>query len=441
VYFKKEAYIMANRGFIGFNRNELLQISAAWGGWILDGYTSIAYLLVFSYMSVLMFPKYLGYLALILTLLPVTFGAVARSFGSVLLGNFIGDRKGRKNLLSISIIGFSVLSAAIGLLPTYSQAGIASPILLYVLLFFDGIFAGAEYGGGTALSMESVRPEKREQAGAFVQSGFGTGYFLIVFVEIILLGMMGSSAFASYGWRILMLSSIIPGIITLIIRRLSKETKIFDEMKESNEIEKSPIRKMFKNSRNVAFGLMITSGLLFMNTATGAFYPVIGSVDFLNLGPGLLYALLVINFFSLIGVWSGGILARSFKDRRLPMLIFSVMFTVPTALFVIFGYTTNLMAFTIVFSIQLFLEALIFSALPVFLAESFSKKFRSTAIGLIYNGGAIFGGTAIVLLTAPAHIINIKTLWIIEMYIAGIVLILGLLFYKKQESTLDPINN
>ena len=206
---------MSENKFIGFTRNELLQVSAAWGGWILDGYTSIAYLLVFSYISVLIFPRYLGYLALILTLLPVTFGAAARSVGSVILGNFIGDRRGRKNLLSISIIGFSVLSAAIGLLPTYSQAGIASPILLYALLFLDGIFAGAEYGGGTALSMESVRPEKREQAGAFVQSGYGTGYFLIVFVEILLLRSMGSSAFASYGWRILMLTARIIKLISL----------------------------------------------------------------------------------------------------------------------------------------------------------------------------------------------------------------------------------
>ncbi|WP_337861199.1 MFS transporter [Ferroplasma sp.] len=426
---------------MGFTSNELLQISAAWGGWILDGYTSIAYLLVFSYMSVLIFPKYLGYLAIVLTLLPVTFGAAARSLGSVVLGNFIGDKKGRKNLLSISIVGFSVLSAAIGLLPTYSQAGIASPILLYALLFLDGIFAGAEYGGGTALSMESVRPEKREQAGAFVQSGFGTGYFLIVFVEILLLQFMGTSAFASYGWRILMLTAIIPGMITLVIRRLSHETKIFDEMKNSKEIAKSPAKQMFKNRRNIVFALMITSGLLFMNTATGSFYPVIGSADFLNLGSGLLYALLAINFFSLLGVWTGGILAKNFKDRRSPMIIFSLMFTIPTAIFVLFGYTTNIMAFTIVFSIQLFLEALIFSALPVFLAEAFSKKFRATAIGLIYNGGAIAGGTAIILLTAPAHIINIKTLWIVEMYIAGIILILGLVFYKKQENSGDPIEN
>ncbi len=432
---------MYKNKFMGFTSNELLQISAAWGGWILDGYTSIAYLLVFSYMSVLIFPKYLGYLAIVLTLLPVTFGAAARSLGSVVLGNFIGDKKGRKNLLSISIVGFSVLSAAIGLLPTYSQAGIASPILLYALLFLDGIFAGAEYGGGTALSMESVRPEKREQAGAFVQSGFGTGYFLIVFVEILLLQFMGTSAFASYGWRILMLTAIIPGMITLVIRRLSHETKIFDEMKNSKEIAKSPAKQMFKNRRNIVFALMITSGLLFMNTATGSFYPVIGSADFLNLGSGLLYALLAINFFSLLGVWTGGILAKNFKDRRSPMIIFSLMFTIPTAIFVLFGYTTNIMAFTIVFSIQLFLEALIFSALPVFLAEAFSKKFRATAIGLIYNGGAIAGGTAIILLTAPAHIINIKTLWIVEMYIAGIILILGLVFYKKQENSGDPIEN
>jgi MFS family permease len=424
---------------MGFTRNELLQISAALGGWIMDGYTSIAYLLVFSYMSVLIFPKYLGYLALVLTLLPVTFGAAARSVGSVILGNFIGDKRGRKNLLSISIIGFSLLSSAIGLLPTYSQAGIISPILLYILLFFDGIFAGAEYGGGTALSMESVRPEKREQAGAFVQSGYGIGYFLIVFVEIVLLHFIGTSAFASYGWRILMLTAIIPGIITLVIRRLSHETGVFEEMKNKREIAKSPAKQMFKNRTNMVFALMITSGLLFMDTATASFYPVIGSVDFLNLGSGLLYALLVINFVSLLGVWSGGILSKNFQDRRKPMLIFAIIFTIPTAIFVLFGYTRNLITFTIVFSIQLFLIALIFSALPVFLAESFSKKFRSTAIGVIYNGGAIFGGTAIVLLTAPAHIINIKTLWIIEMYIAGIILILGLIFYKKQEISEDPI--
>ena len=44
----KVEYIMSENKFIGFTRNELLQVSAAWGGWILDGYTSIAYLLVFS---------------------------------------------------------------------------------------------------------------------------------------------------------------------------------------------------------------------------------------------------------------------------------------------------------------------------------------------------------------------------------------------------------
>ena len=151
---------------MGLTFREMSQVLAAWGGWLIDGYTSIAYLLVAVDMSKIFFPANLGYLALILTLLPVTFGALARSVGSLVLGNFLGDRIGRKTLLTISILGFTLFSASKGLIPSYSEIGIVAPVLLYVILFIEGLFAGAEYGGGAALAMESVPAEKREPVGA-----------------------------------------------------------------------------------------------------------------------------------------------------------------------------------------------------------------------------------------------------------------------------------
>lgn len=419
---------------MGLTFREMSQVLAAWGGWLIDGYTSIAYLLVAVDMSKIFFPTNLGYLSLILTLLPVTFGAVARSVGSLVLGNFLGDRIGRKTLLTISILGFTLFSASKGLIPSYSEIGIFAPVLLYVILFIEGLFAGAEYGGGAALAMESVPAEKREPVGAFMQSGYGTGYFLIVFVDLMLTGLFGATNFAAYGWRYLFFTALIPGVLTFVIRFFSKETKVFRKMREEKEIVKSPAASMFRDSHvKLIYGLMITTGLLFINTATFSFYPILGGADFLNLGSGLLDALLLINFVSLIGVWSGGYLARKNRSRRLPMLVFSLVFSIPTAAFVILGYSSNILVFALVFSVQAFVEAMIFSALPAFLAETFSKKYRSTAVGLVYNGGAIFGGTAIVLLTAPAKIINLKLLWIIELYAASILLIAGLLLSRSYE--------
>ncbi len=419
---------------MGLTFRELSQVLAAWGGWLIDGYTSIAYLLVAVDMSKIFFPASLGYAALILTLLPVTFGAVARSVGSLVLGNFLGDRIGRKTLLTMSIIGFTLFSASKGLIPSYSQIGIFAPVLLYVILFTEGLFAGAEYGGGAALAMESVPPDKREPVGAFMQSGYGTGYFLIVFVDLLLTGIFGPANFAAYGWRFLFFTAVIPGALTFVIRAFSKETKVFKKMREDKEIVKSPAASMFRDSHvKLIYGLMITTGLLFINTATFSFYPILGGAGFLNLGSGLLDALLLINFVSLIGVWSGGYLARKSGSRRIPMLIFSLIFTVPSAAFVIFGYSSNIFVFAFVFSIQAFIEAMIFSALPAFLAETFSKKYRSTAVGLVYNGGAIFGGTAIVLLTAPAKLVNLKLLWIVELYVASALLVSGLLLSRSYE--------
>ena len=430
-------------GNIGLNWSTWKQILAAWGGWLLDGYTTIAFLLVVPVLTGLMFPG-LGYWALVLTLAPAAFGAVARVIGSTLLGNFIGDRVGRKTLLTLSILGFSLLTASIGLLPVYSQVGIAAPVLLYVILFGAGLFAGAEYGGGASLAMESVPRKKRDIVGAFVQSGFGTGYFLIVFVDLIILGTLGLQNFVLYGWRILFLTSVIPGLLTFVVRLVSRESPVFNEMKEKKEISNAPAVAMVKESyRRMIPVFLIMTGILFINTATFSFYPIFLSsthhYTFLNYSQASrLDALLIINFISLLGVWTGGIIASNNPSRRLPMLIFAIAFTIPSALFVYLGYTTDFNVFTLVFSIQAFMEAMIFSLLPAFLSETFSKRYRSTAVGIAYNSGAIIGGLAWVLFLIPLGILGmqyLRPLWSLELYIAGIVMILGLYLAKESRTS------
>ncbi len=428
-----KSFVNKDRIRDGIGTGTLKQIFAAWGGWLLDGYTSIAYLLVLYYLSNSIFPATLGYWRLVLTLGGGSFGAVARVFGSAFLGNFIGDKIGRKSLLTFSIVGFSVFTAAIGLVPSYQSVGLLAPVLVFVLVACAGLFAGAEYGGGASLAMESVPKEKRNFVGAFVQSGFGTGYFVVVLAYLVLLGLFGSS-FAVYGWRYLFLSALIPGFLTLIVRLISHESPVFKQMKETNDLARSPAVEMLVRKKfSLVPIIMLMTGLLFINTATFSFYPVIAGFYFLN-SPEYLYALLIINFVSLLGVWFGGVVLNRIPSRRRILMIFATVFTIPSALFVYFGYSSNFDAFTIAFSIQAFLEAMIFSLIPAFLSETFSKRFRTTAVGVTYNSGAILGGLALVLITLQAYFISLQLVWALNLYVAGLVMIAGLALMREPEN-------
>ncbi len=416
----------------GLNKQQWLSVLGAWSGWLMDGYTTIAYALVASTISTIFFPSTLTpVLALVATFGGFAVEALARPIGSLVFGNFIGDKLGRKNMLTATILGFSILAASKSILPSYASVGLFSPIILYIILFVEGMFAGAEYGGGTTLALENVPAQRRAFIGSFVQSGFGTGYFIISLVYSALYSIFGESGFVNIGWRILFATCIIPGILTLVIRLIAKETPVFDEMKKRGEILKVPLKDLFRTSYfQVMTGLMITSGLLYINTATFSFYPTVMSLEKISstlVGLGVA----VINLVSLFGVWFGGGIANFIGGRKRPMLIYSIIFLLSTYPILYFGLTHMFSIIVLVFSAQAFLEAMIFSTLPAFLAEQFSKRYRTTGVGFTYNGGAIAGGFAISLTLVTSTALGLLNAWFLNLLIAEIVMIIGILLSKE----------
>ncbi|HEV7359463.1 MAG TPA: MFS transporter, partial [Mycobacterium sp.] len=128
-------------------------------------------------------------------------GFGARPIGAVVSGHF-GDRLGRKAVLVVALLTMGLVTTAIGLLPTYAEAGLLAPALLAALRVLQGLAVGAEWGGAAVLSVEHAPPGRRGLFGSFTQLGSPAGMLLATSVFYLTRKACGDAAFLSFGWRI-----------------------------------------------------------------------------------------------------------------------------------------------------------------------------------------------------------------------------------------------
>src|SRR6202050_5158048 len=114
-------------------RQTRIAAASGWIGSALEYYDFFIYAtaasLVFPQMF---FPATNPTVAIVASLATYGVGYIARPIGAFVLGH-LGDTHGRKNVLLICLVLMGLSTMAVGLLPTYQQAGIWAPILLGVL--------------------------------------------------------------------------------------------------------------------------------------------------------------------------------------------------------------------------------------------------------------------------------------------------------------------
>lgn len=321
-------------------------------------------------------------------------GFIVRPLGAILFG-WMGDRYGRKNAMVVAVLMMAIPTGCIGLLPTYTEAGIIAPILLTIIRLLQGLSLGGEFAGSITYIVEHAPNHKRGWAGSSSLISLVLGFLLGSLVVNSTITMLGTAEFEAWGWRIPFLAGIAIGLVGFYIRRHCEESPVYEAAKQNNTISQTPVRAAFKNHP-----FQMLQGFAIYISVTMPFY--LASVYFISfsekyLGTTMKTALEfnIYNMFTMMfAMGLSAYLSDSYGRKRIMSCAALSMFCITPLLFSQFEngdiFTIGLMQ--IIFA---FLVGMYTGPVPAMLVEMFPTNIRFTGLAIAYNlAAAIFGGTA-----------------------------------------------
>ena len=200
---------------------------ACYGGWALDGMDVQLYTFLIPPLIVLwhMSGSEAGFIA--------SSALITSAIGGWLAGIF-ADRYGRVRMLQITILWYSVFTAACGLTNSFGQ--------LLVMRSLQGFGFGGEWTVGAVLIGEIVRASDRGKAVGTIQSGWAIDWGIAALLSTLALSALPPS----WGWRALFLVGVVPALLIFFIRRYVDELKIFLERSAARQASlQGGIRRIF----------------------------------------------------------------------------------------------------------------------------------------------------------------------------------------------------
>jgi len=200
-------------------------------------------------------------------------GFFFRPVGALIFGG-LGDRIGRKAAFLVTVTMMGGATFAIGLLPTYQQAGPIAPLLLILLRIIQGTALGGEYGGAAIYVAEHADRHKRGGATAWVQASAAFGLVGALAAILATQTVMGDKAFSEAtwtgGWRVPFLLSAGLLAISIWMRLKLSESPAFKALKDAGGETKAPYSEAFGQWKNLKLVLIVL--IAFMSAQGAAWY-------------------------------------------------------------------------------------------------------------------------------------------------------------------------
>lgn len=339
----------------------------------------------------LFFPTFDATAGTLLSFATYWIGYLSRPFGGILFGH-LGDRRGRRFVLMITLLMMGVTTVLIGLLPVYARIGVWAPGLLVSLRFLQGMALGGEWAGAVLLSVEHGTDAQRGRNASFAQMGPSIGTVIATGVIALTSWLLPNESWLVWGWRAPLLASVILVAYGLWIRLGVTETPQFLELEQHAARARAPLGEVVRGhwrrllvaggvrmGPDVLYSLLAAFSLSYLTTTLGVSRTL--AVTALSIGSAcnaalILFAGTLSDRFGRRAVYGAGVIAALlWLPALFPLLNMKTEFAVVAAL--VSG---------------LCIHAFMYGPQAAFIAEQFPTQVRYAGASLAYTLGGVFAG-------------------------------------------------
>jgi MHS family proline/betaine transporter-like MFS transporter len=397
---------------------------AAISGNILEYYDFTVYSVFASTIGRTFFPGESEFIQTLSSLAVFAVGFITRPIGGIFFG-YIGDRYGRRVALIISMLGMTIPTFTMGLIPGYQDIGYYAPLLLVILRLIQGLCISGEGAGTAIFILEHYRNLKPGFTTGLVHGSNITGTLIASFIGIMIEQYFSHIDFA---WRFAFILGGCMGIVGLYLRLKVSETPIFKLLARKKQTLKAPFANVIKTawpSMIITFclGGVASSVVYLVKTYVNVFYHNVLHLDNTTALMYLSYASVVLMIALPI---SGAIADRIGKFKMIVLSSIAILlFALPTLLFMsAITPWKQILALTVLGM----LGGGIAGTAYIFVISLFKPEQRYSGVAFSYNLGiAMFGGTSAIisrwlvemtgLFYAPAfYIMATSTLFLVIIY-------------------------
>jgi len=226
-----------------------------------------------------------------------------RPVGALVFGLW-ADRVGRRLPLIVDVLLYSTVGFLCAFAPNLT--------VLLVLRLVYGIGMGGEWGLGAALAMEKIPTERRGFFSGLLQEGYSFGYLLAAVAYLLVSEVFGLS------WRWLFALSIIPALISLLIRSRVEESQAWKESRETMSVTQTSFKDVFLNAkvlRRFAYLIVLMTAFNWMSHGTQDVYPTfLKATDHGGAGLSESTALVIAVIYN-VGAIAGGLFFGTQSER------------------------------------------------------------------------------------------------------------------------------
>ncbi len=360
-------------------------------GNILEWYDIYLYIFWAPTLSALFFKDNSSY-SLFKIILLFALGYICRPLGGIVFGR-LGDRIGRRQAFILSILLMTIPTFLLGLIPTYSQLGIYSPLILAFCRILQTFPSGGELPGAFCYLYENADLKNRKFMTSFAGVGNQIGIALSAIECFLLETFLPSNILTEWGWRISFAVGGLIGLGGFFLRYRLHETKLFQELVVHHRMSQDSTLQVIKEN--------------WRKIITGISYGAAQTVSF-----HFISILFPIFFYKNFGI--------SYSRNLIPSIALMILTTLPLPLFGLIGDKFGIknlligacmgmicLLFPLYLSVQDYsvtgilvsmgLYVLCFTCItalwPYLISHLFHTSARYTCLGLSFNiADGVFGG-------------------------------------------------